>query len=103
MRNLVKNCGVSVHQGRGPSLKEYQLKDKKLKTKHPPTDFYGRSFVGVTQHPFSLFVWYQKQSEEDPDVVCVDVQVDGRYSRGWTLKSGRGLGLGLGLDVWVDS
>jgi hypothetical protein len=96
MRNLDKTCGITVHSTEerlGPHLKEFQLKDKKLKTKHPPTDFYGRSFVGVTKNPFSLFVWYQQQTEEDPEVVCVDIAVDGKYSRGWTLRSGRQHGI----------
>jgi hypothetical protein len=96
MRNLEKNCGMTVHTTKetlGPQIKEYQVKDKKVKTKHPPTDYYGRSYVAVTHLPFSLFLWYQKQKETDPDVVCVDVTIDGKCSRGWTLRSGRQHGI----------
>jgi hypothetical protein len=104
MRNHSKTCGLTVHlsnqketitDGRtlGPKLQEYQSKDKK-KTKHPPTDFYGKVYVGIEdQTQFSLFLWYNKQDESDPDYCCVDVQVDGKYSRGWTLQSGRKNGI----------
>ncbi len=104
MRNFSKTCGITVHlptketeletsKSLGPKLQEFQSKDKK-KTKHPPTDYYGKVYVGIEdQKEFSLFLWYQKQDESDPDYCCVDVQVDGKYSRGWTLQSGRKNGI----------
>ncbi|KAI8896013.1 hypothetical protein BC833DRAFT_650774 [Globomyces pollinis-pini] len=112
MRDQRKCCGITVHQqvelsdGKpleeaelrlGPHCPEYPYKPikKSKKSRTPPNDFNGTKLMGILDHskPFSLFVWYCKREEDDPDMACVDITIDGKKSPGWLLKSGRKNGI----------
>ncbi|KAL2920164.1 hypothetical protein HK105_200230 [Polyrhizophydium stewartii] len=62
-----------------------------------PADYRGRAYLSVPSalDPFSVFVWYQQRTPHDPDLVCVDVAVDGKRSPGWILRSGRRNGVSI--------
>ncbi|KAJ2995008.1 hypothetical protein HDV02_001134 [Globomyces sp. JEL0801] len=99
MRDQRKCCGITVHQqvevsdGKpleeaelrlGPHCPEYPYKPikKSKKSRTPPNDFNGTKLMGILDHskPFSLFVWYCKREEDDPDMACVDITIDGKKS-----------------------
>ncbi|KAJ3314680.1 hypothetical protein HDV04_005686 [Boothiomyces sp. JEL0838] len=81
MRDNKKRCGMTIHQNieqtdkLGSTCPEYPFKEKeRKKSKYPPNEFNGKMYLG---------------SPEDPEIVCVDILVDGKRSPGWILKSGR--------------
>jgi hypothetical protein len=101
MRDLNKSCGITIHQKAdetsklGEKCPEFPFKDikgiRKRKLYHPPTDCFHKVYLGVIfpELPFSVYLWYVKQNDEDPDLCCVDLTVDGKRSPGWILRNGR--------------
>ena len=111
MRDHKKRCGITVHQTineskeqefdknkkLGPSCPEFVFKEPlgRKRNKGPPTDFTGKVYLGMLDplRPFSIFLWYSKRAEDDPEVACVDITVDGKKSPGWVLLNGRKNGI----------
>ncbi|KAI8926465.1 hypothetical protein BC831DRAFT_549856 [Entophlyctis helioformis] len=86
----------------GPQCPEFVYKDGAVERKKPlpslpPADHRARSYLGVPHphSPFSIFLWYARRDASDPDVVCVDITVDGKRSPGWVLRSGRMHGIAI--------
>ena len=104
MRDLIKTCGITIHQNQissskiGEKCPEYPYKESKPSKKRkyqPPTDHSQRVYLGILDPllPFSVFLWYQKRNDSDPGLCCVDLTVDGKRSPGWILKEGRKNGI----------